>query len=664
MLVGVDIGGTFTDLAWWTGSRLVLYKAPTTPQDPVAGLLSALEHAGANQPEALLAHGSTIATNALLERKGARVAFVATDGFTDLIEIARQTRIGIYDARAARVTALVPPELRVSVRERLAADGSALVPLTADAVEDARRALEALRPEAIAICLLHAYADDTHERLLAQTLEGVTTYVFTSSAVDPAYREYERASTTVLNAYVAPLVARYISSLRDQAKTPLRLMGSDGGLQPSANLARPASMILSGPAGGVVGAHRVARAAGFERIITLDMGGTSTDVALLPGRPLLTHEAQVDGFPLRAPMLDILTIGAGGGSIARADRGGALVVGPESAGAKPGPACYGRGGERFTVTDAHVLLGHILPELFLGGELPLDTEASRRAAEAALPGGMSSVEAFAEGVIQVANAAMSRAVRRVSSRRGYDPEDFTLFCFGGAGGLHAVELARTVGMRGVLIPLAAGVLSALGMALADTLSSRQESVLRALDALDDDEIEDRLSRLAEGALEDLRNSPLTASQASEIAIERTLDLRYAGQSYELPVEWAGRLETTIEAFHREHEQRFGYADRSARVEAVTIRVAARAINPGFPLPEAPEGPPAAAVAESLAWFDGRPLPTPVFRMEALTRGQELIGPAILAGDYATALLPPETRATVDRFGNVYAPLRHIEEVGE
>ena len=727
MLVGVDIGGTFTDLAWWTGSNLVLYKAPTTPDDPVAALLDALNHVGANQPHVLLAHGSTIATNALLERKGARVVFLGTEGFVDLIEIARQNRVGIYDARAARVTPLVPPEDRVGVRERLAADGSALIPLTQEAIEETRRRVEALRPEAIAICLLHTYANDAHERALAQALTALCPYIFQSAVVDPAYREYERASTTVLNAYVAPLVARYVASLRERARTPLRLMGSDGGLQSGAELGRPASMILSGPAGGVVGAHHIARVAGFERIITLDMGGTSTDVALLPGRPLLTRESQVEGFPLRAPMLDILTIGAGGGSIARLDRGGALVVGPESAGARPGPACYGRGGEDFTVTDAHVLLDHILPERFLGGELRLDAEASRRAAERAIPASMKSVEAFAAGVLQVANAAMERAIRRVSSRRGYDPADFTLFCFGGAGGLHAVELARAVGMRGVLIPRAAGVLSALGMALADTLASRQRSVLEALTALTDDEIERRLRSLAEEATRELegagphplnslteleRPHPLTELErphplapsptgegeprpdgrdaepasslptgaegrgsagvrsssagthnASEIVIERTMDLRYRGQSYELPIGWTGAVATTIEAFHREHEQRFGYADLSASVEAVTMRVFARALNPGFPLPSALEGPPAAAIAEVNAWFEGEPLPTLVYQMESLTAGQEISGPAILAADYATTLLPAGTRATIDHYGNAHVRLRMDEKEG-
>ena len=661
MLVGVDIGGTFTDLAWWTGSELILYKAPTTPDDPVTGLLHALDHVGANQPDALLAHGSTIATNALLERKGARVAFLTTEGFTDLIEIARQNRLGIYDARASRVAPLVPAEDRIGVRERLAANGHALVPLSETTVEETRRLVEALRPEAIAICLLHAYANDAHERALAEALATITPYIFQSAAVDPAYREYERASTTVLNAYVAPRVARYVTSLRERARTPLRLMGSDGGLQPGAELARPASMILSGPAGGVVGAHHIARAAGFERVITLDMGGTSTDVSLLPGRPLLTRESQVEGFPLRAPMLDILTIGAGGGSIARVDRGGALVVGPESAGARPGPACYGRGGESFTVTDAHVLLHHILPERFLGGELRLDVEASRRAAERAMPASMTSVETFAAGVIQVANAAMERAIRRVSSRRGYDPADFTLFCFGGAGGLHAIELARAVGMRGVLIPRAAGVLSALGMARADTLASRQQSVLETLTALSDDEIERRLGQLAEEATGELRAAEQAPSQESEIHIERTLDLRYRGQSYELPVEWTGAVATTVEAFHREHEQRFGYADQSADIEAVTMRVVARALNPGFPLPLAPEGNPTPPVSKVNAWFDGEPQPTPIYQMEALTVGQEIAGPAILSGDYATTLLPPGARATVDRFGNARIPLRTEEE---
>ena len=402
---------------------------------------------------------------------------------------------------------------------------------------------QALHPEAIAICLLHAYANPAHELRLRDALRALTPFVYCSAEIDPAYREYERSSTTVFNAYVGPLVAGYVERLQARLRCPLRLLGSNGGRQVGGPLRRPASMILSGPAGGVIGARAVARASGEREIITLDMGGTSTDVALIAGEPLASRETLLEGLPLREPMLDIHTIGAGGGSIARFDRGGALVVGPESAGANPGPACYGRGGESFTVTDAHVILGHVPLDAFLGGRMPLDHAAAERAGRAALAGRAHGdpddhdLVAFAEGVLSVAEAAMERAIRAVSARRGYDPAGFALFCFGGAGGLHAVRLARALGMRGVLIPRAAGVLSALGMALADTVATARESVLRELDAARDAELRARFARLGREASAAL----LADGHAGErLTLLPALDLRYRGQSYELSIPWRMR----------------------------------------------------------------------------------------------------------------------------
>src|SRR5690349_1752441 len=466
-VVGADIGGTFTDFVSWNGHEVVFDKLPTTPA-PEDALLAGIARLDADRADVTLVHGSTVATNAFLERKGARVVLVTTAGFGDVLEIGRQNRARIYDIRAAKPLPLVPAERRLEAHERLDASGNALMPLTDAEVERVARAAAALHPEAIAICLLHAYANPAHELRLRDALRAITPFVYCSADIDPAYREYERSSTTVFNAYVGPLVAGYVERLQARLRCPLRLLGSNGGRQVGGPLRRPASMILSGPAGGVIGARAVARASGEREIITLDMGGTSTDVALIAGDPLISRETLLEGLPLREPMLDIHTIGAGGGSIARFDRGGALVVGPESAGANPGPACYGRGGADFTVTDAHVILGHVPLNAFLGGRMPLDRAAAERAGRAALATsdhGDHDLIAFAEGVLSVAEAAMERAIRAVSARRGYDPAGFALFCFGGAGGLHAVRLARALGMRGVLIPRAAGVLSALGMAL-------------------------------------------------------------------------------------------------------------------------------------------------------------------------------------------------------
>ncbi len=655
MLLGADIGGTFTDLVWWDGAALRTAKLPSTPDAPERALLAGMDALGARRPDVLLIHGSTVATNAFLERTGARVVLVTTAGFGDALEIGRQQRSAIYDIRASRPEPLVPAERRVEARERLDATGAPIVALDDAEIARVVARVAALRPEAVAICLLHSYANPEHERRLAEALRGVCPFVYPSCAIDPAYREYERMSTTVINAYVAPRVAAYVARLRDQLAGPLRLMGAHGGREPGDVLERPASMILSGPAGGVVGAAAVAGAAGLRDVITLDMGGTSTDVALIPaGAPLLTRETLLEGLPLRAPMLDLTTIGAGGGSLARFDRGGALRVGPQSAGAEPGPACYGRGGTAFTVTDAHLLLGHLLPEVFLGGQMTLDEGAARAAAEAANGRGrtpyapmMASVEELAAGTLAVANAAMERAIRGVSARKGYDPADFWLLSFGGAGGLHAVDLARALGMRGVLVPRLAGVLSALGMALADTQVAERESVLAPLESLDESALERQLARIEASC----RAHLLADGQpADSLRAERTVELRYAGQSYELSLLWQGRAATAA-AFHAEHERRFGYADPARPIEVVNAEVTARAHNPGFALPEAPAGPPAAPLRTVSAWFEGTSHPTPAYRFEALAQGQEIASPALLAGDHAAALVPPGSTARIDRHGN-------------
>ncbi len=633
MLLGADIGGTFTDIVWWTGTELVTHKVSTTPARPEDALLAGIEELAANRADVLVVHGSTVATNALLERKGARVTLVTTAGFADVLEIGRQNRIGIYDPRAVKPAPLVPAERRIEVSERLDADGTPLLALEDAEIARIARAVAEQQPQAVAICFLHAYAN----------LRAIMDFVYLSSDVDPAYREYERASTTVLNAYVAPLVARYVETLRAQVRGPLRLIGSHGGRQTSAALGRPAAMILSGPAGGVIAARAVAHAAGLEDIITLDMGGTSTDVALIPGELLLTRESVVEGLPLRTPMLDIFTIGAGGGSLARLDRGGALGVGPESAGADPGPASYGHGGTGLTVTDAHVLLGHLLPEQFLGGRMRLDRAAAERAAATVSAKSLAEARSVAAGVLAVADAAMERAVRTVSARRGFDPEQFTLFCFGGAGGLHAVALARALGMRGVLVPRLAGVLSALGMVLADTLTTAHESVLRDADALSSAAVDERLERLRQVCLAELA-ADVDGHSEETLVTEPALELRYRGQSYELMVAWQGSLGATAAAFHREHERRFGYADP------------ARAVEVGVPLPELPQGAEAPPTQTTEAWFEGQAHPTAVYALDALARDQRIAGPAILAGAYTTVLIPPGDIASIDRFGNVQVTL--------
>ena len=651
MLLGADIGGTFTDLAWWTGAELRLHKLPTTSAQPERALLAGITELGANHHDVLVVHGSTIATNAFLERTGARVVLVTTAGFGDALEIGRQTRLRIYDPHAARPVPLVPAERRLEVRERVDFEGNVLESLTPEEITRAVAACAELRPEAVAVCLLHSYANAAHERALGEALVALCPFTYLSSVVDPNYREYERMSTTVLHAYVAPRVAAYVERLRGSLKGKLRLMASHGGRQTAAELARPANMILSGPAGGVIGAAAVARAAGEYAIITFDMGGTSTDVALVRGEPATTSEASLEGLPLRQPMLDIHTIGAGGGSLARFDRGGALLVGPASAGADPGPACYGRGGQGFTVTDAHVVLGHLAPERFLGGRMRLDVAAAEAAARALASG--LDVEELAAGVLAVADAAMERAIRTASARRGEDPADFTLCCFGGAGGLHAVGLARALGMRAVLMPRAAGALCAVGMLLAETRTSASESVLAPLAALDDDAVNARLARLASCARDELCADGHAADVVRAVP---SLAMRYRGQSYELEITWAGTLAATASVFHAEHERRHGYCDESVPVEVVRAGAAAFAAHASVPLPEVLAGPAAEPVAEVSAVFDGVRAHTAVYLLEALAARQQIVGPAIVAGDSSTFLLPPEAIAHVDQYGSIHVAI--------
>ena len=674
MLLGVDIGGTFTDFVLWTGAELHTFKLPTTPRQPEVALLTGLTHLDADRTDVALIHGSTVATNAFLERKGARVALVTTAGFADVLEIGRQNRIGIYNPRAVKPAPLVPPERRIEVAERLSANGEALTPLTEDEIERVVAAVIAVHPEAVAICLLHSYADSAHERRLAAALRESCPFLYASVDVDPVYREYERTSTTVLNAYVAPLVSRYVAELRSRVTCGLRLMGADGGVQTGSELNRPAGMILSGPAGGIVGAVAVASAAGEDSIITLDMGGTSADIALVPGKILTTRETLLDGLPLRSPMLDIATVGAGGGSIAHFDRGGALVAGPESAGADPGPACYGRGGSAFTVTDAHLLLGHLVPDRFLGGRMRLDVPAAENAARATMAGHMDDQRELAGGALAVTEATMERAIRAVSARRGYDPADFTLFCFGGAGGLHAVSLARALGMRGVLMPRLAGTLSALGMVLARPQTTHRASVLRPLDELDELQLRRDYQTLADRCVEDflssdtgqssiqqgerVRHAPTRTEEllAGRCEFDWAFDMRYRGQSYELPIAWRGSLQASAAAFHQEHGRRFGYADPNAAVEVVSMSVTMRDAPNAVVLPEMEPGEPTAPLATVGAWFDGQQYTTPVYALEALARDQEITGPAILAGEYATLVVPPDVSAQVDRFGNIHVRL--------
>jgi N-methylhydantoinase A len=613
-------------------------------------------------------HGTTAATNALLERRGARTALVTTEGFADVLAIGRQNRPALYDLQAGsrRPAPLVPADRRYEVPERLSAAGDVLTPLDEAAVRRVAETIAEQDVESVALVFLFAYRNPAHEKraeaLLNDVLPDVP--VTRSSALLPEHREYERTATTVVNAYVRPQVARYLGRLEAAlGARSVRVMQSNGGtigLDTAADEA--ARLALSGPAGGVVGALGVARRAldtEAPRLLTLDMGGTSADVALCDGQVPRTTEHSIADLPLRLPATDIHTVGAGGGSIAHVDAGGGLRVGPESAGAEPGPVCYGRGGTRPTVTDAHLVLGRLHPDHVLGGADALDMapDAARRAvAELGETVGLSPEET-ALGILRVANATMERALRRVSVERGHDPRDYTLVPFGGAGPLHAGALAEALGLRRVLVPPTPGVLSALGLLMADVVYDTARAVLDRADALLTDP--SPLSAAAEAAASDVR-AALADHGSPELAFE--LDLRYAGQSYELAVPLAaplsaGHVRDSVEAFHRRHRARYGHADPEQPVEVVALRVRGRIEAPPPSLPHEPDtdrplG--AARLGTRPVWFAAEgPTDTPAYDRTALHHGHAFGGPAVLHQYDTTIVVPPDWHARVDARQNVW-----------
>jgi N-methylhydantoinase A len=618
--IGVDAGGTFTDfVVLREDGSLEAFKLRSNPAAPDQVILEGLERVGAGV-DVEVVHGSTVATNALLERKGARTAFITTQGFEDLLEIGRQNRARLYDLTPGPKRLLVPPELCFGVEERTLPGGLVETAPGKLAMQKLGKRLREEDVRAVAICFLHSYLRPDNEQLAAGWLQGLG-FLSISHEVCPEFREYERASTTTLNAYVGPLMQEYLGRLGEALPGKLWVMQSNGGaLAPDEAGRMAVRTLLSGPAGGVTGALETGRASGWSRVLGFDMGGTSTDVSLVDGAPRETTEAMVDGLPVKLPMLEIHTVGAGGGSIARIDSGGLLRVGPESAGARPGPACYGEGMAP-TVTDAHVVLGRIAEDQLAGGSLRIQAE---RAANAIAPLAQAlgrSLEAAAAGILEIANATMVRAIRVVSVERGYDPRDFALVAFGGCGGLHACDIADQLGMSAVLAPPLAGGLSALGMLLAD-----------------------RLRDAARGVLNDSDPEPAFLSIEARLQewnpaarLERTADLRYRGQSYELNVPWAG-AKAAREAFEALHRQTYGYAHTGREIEVVTARVRAREHVARPTCLQAATAGPTAASLRPIHW-GGQWRPTPVLPR---TRVPETPtnGPALICDYGSTAFVPP------------------------
>lgn len=649
--IGIDTGGTFTDFVRFGPDGLVVHKVRTTPDDPSRAILAGVSELStpAAQQDSSIVHGSTVATNAVLERKGARVALFATSGFEDVLRIGRQTRPELYNLFVPLPRPIVEDELTFGVEERVDADGAALVvPKDADVARLAARARE-LGAEIIALCLLHSYGNPAHERRIAGLLRTDGWRVSASHEVLPEYREFERWSTTVVNAYVTPLIDRYLSTLEGHfGESRLSIMQSNGG-SISARAARTKAVqtVLSGPAAGVVGARAVARDADFRQVISFDMGGTSTDVSLIDDSVAVTTDSKIGDFPVRLPVIDIHTVGAGGGSIAHIDSGGALRVGPRSAGSVPGPACYGSGTE-LTVTDANLLLGRLDPEFFLGGRMSLDPgRAKAVAADLAARLDLGVME-LAEGIIRVANANMERAIRVVSVERGHDPRRFALLAFGGAGGMHACEIAERLEIGTVIVPRHAGVLSALGMLVADVTRDYSVSVLRPSAEISLSLLEKQAAKLVSAATGDLTREGFDRKRQ---VIERLIDVRYVGQSYEITVPFADDYR---QAFDRRHGRLYGYADPARATEIVALRVRAAGITkkPRLPFVRTRRRvTPKPAFVES-ARFGGRAVKTAHYRWPALAPGSQARGPAIITGAEATVVVPPGFRFRVDGFGNV------------
>jgi N-methylhydantoinase A len=673
--IGIDTGGTFTDLLLVdeTG-RVLRHKLLSTPGTPEQAVLDGVEHilqvwrdSHATSPgpiEVEVIHGSTVATNALLELKTAPVAFITTAGFEDLLWIGRQNRPQLYSLEPQRPPLSLKPEQALGVRERMLADGSVHLALDTATLGQLIHRLRQLNVAAVCICLLHSYANPAHEQRIEDEIRRQLPrlHITRSSELLPAPREYERAASCFVNATVAPVMSGYLGRLEEQlAGARLRIMGSAGGSLPLAGVLRhPAHTVLSGPAGGVLGALLSAQASGVQDIITFDMGGTSADVALLRGESTTTTEGTIAGLPLQLPMLQVHTVGAGGGSIAWLDSGGALRVGPQSAGADPGPACYGRqcGEPLTTVTDAHVVLGHLSASHRLGGMLALDAEAARAAVGAIARRIGLPLEEAAEGILRVCQATMMRALQRVSLQQGYDPRGYTLLPFGGAGGLHACALAELLGMRRILVPCDGGVLSALGMAFSAPLHMSERALLLSLPQAGLGILLERQPQVA-AAVAELEQQALavlaTDSIDSEHAQLKVLAaLRYFGQSYELEVS-LGDNPGAIERFSQRHAQLYGYRDDQRTLELVTLRIEARGPRPTLVLPRIPVREPGEAMPEETTTIfeSGRRVLARHYQRSQLCAGDELLGPALVSEYSATTLLPGGWRARVDEWGQLH-----------
>jgi N-methylhydantoinase A len=650
-ILGVDTGGTFTDFVLFDGQTLHIHKVPSTPERPDDAVMKGIEDMNLSGGF-MLHYGTTVATNAFLERKGARIALLTTAGFEDVVVIGRQNRDKLYSLCVKRAEPFVSDDCRIGVRERIDSQGAVILPLTSEEIKAIKEKVVELDPKAIAVLFLFSFINPSHEKMIGDALKDLNLPVFLSSEVFPEYREYERTVVTGLNAYLSPIMENHLNRLSERAGRQLRVMASGGGIITARQtIKRPIETLLSGPAAGVIAAAHLAGLAGFDRLITFDMGGTSTDVSLVEGKITMTVEAEFGGLPIRIPMIDIRTIGAGGGSIAEIDVGGALKVGPESAGASPGPICYGKGGGRLTVTDANLFLGRIHPDYFLGGRMKLTFESVRAAMDEMAASVNLTAEEMAEGIIDVANTNMERILRVITVERGHDPGDYVLIAFGGAGGLHAADLADRLGIPRVMIPRFAGAISALGSALTDMTRNLTQTILLDEYSAVEEKIEALFESLIDEGKKQFQSESIVADGCNT---ERFLFIRYKGQSYELQLPYKGSTEEAFREFDLLHEQYYGFRRERHPREIVNffVRLSIPTPKPEFPKIAESGSMQEVIIGRDLVYYGGLKSEIVLLDRENLPAGYEIVEPALVIEATATTLIPPGWIGRVDELGNI------------
>jgi len=654
--IGVDTGGTFTDFVIYTKNTIEVRKVLSTTPDPSQAILEGIKDY-LNAPFFLsIVHGTTVATNSLLERKGGRIAFITTKGFEDILFIGRQTRRNLYSLKGEERRPLLARSNCFGLEEQTTASGNVAKRISVQELHSVLNKIKKNHIEAVAVTLINSYANPSNERMIRQKLEESKILLSVSSDILPEHREYERSVVTAVNAYLMPVISQYLRKLEHKLrKARLHIMQSNEGyISTEIAKSEPLRTALSGPAGGVVGAFELGKAIGMKKIISFDMGGTSSDVSLVNGEIGRTNETVIGDFPIRLPIIDIHTVGAGGGSIAYVDRGGSLRVGPESAGAQPGPACYGKG-KQPTVTDANLVLGRLVPEYFLGGKMKIYPERSQKALKVLAGKINKSLLETASGVIQVANANMEKAIRVISIERGFDPRDFALISFGGAGGLHAAEIAENLKIGKIIVPKNAGVLSALGLLMADSIKDYSKSFLKTVDSLELKELERHFNELEEKSMMEMKEEGF---KESDINIFRFLDLRYLGQSYEITIPFRSTTRDDlgfVSDFHRAHQKLYSYQHPHRTVEVVNIRIKAVGVTKKMKfkkyLPQESQSEKALMKTQSIT-HSGKKFTAPVFNRALLHTGDRISGPALVVDYESTTFLPPSYSLNVDGYLNL------------